>query len=89
MAAAENNNEDEIRLKCVYGNKVELLNLRTNETKNFELVTFSEEKLSEDKISNYTEIGRAIWAKHEGDEVNIEIKGAPTDRYRIVSIENA
>jgi|APSaa5957512535_1039671.scaffolds.fasta_scaffold112517_2 transcription elongation GreA/GreB family factor len=80
---------DEIKLKCIYGNKVKLRNLRTNDESNYELVTYTKEALDENKISNYTEIGNAIWAKHEGDEVEIEITGVGKDFYRIESIENA
>lgn len=79
---------EEIQLKCIYGNKVVIKNLRTNDTRTFSLVTFNEEKLSENRISNYTEIGRAIWAKHEGDEVAIEITGEGKDTWKIMSIEN-
>jgi transcription elongation GreA/GreB family factor len=75
-------------LKCIYGNKVKLKNLRTSEVSEYELVNYKDEKLKENKISNYTKIGRAIWAKHEGAEVEIETP-ISTDRYQIVSIENA
>lgn len=75
-------------LKCIYGNTVKLKNLRTGEENEYNLVTFQEEKLSQNHISNYTEIGKAIWAKHEGDEVDIEITGKGVDRYKITSIEN-
>ncbi len=80
--------EQDVKLKCIYGNVVKLKNLRTNELSQYALVTYVEEKLDQNRISNYTEIGRAIWAKHEGDEVAIEIPGKPIDRYRIESIEN-
>ena len=79
----------DVTLKCIYGNKVQLLNLRTNETFNFELVTYRDEKLAENKISNYTAVGKAIWAKEEGAEVVIEIPGFAPAVYRIVKIENA
>ena len=77
------------RLKCIYGNKVTLLNLRTNETFNYELVHYQSEKLAEGKISNYTAVGKAIWAKEEGAEVMIEIPGFGRDLYRIEKIVNA
>lgn len=78
-----------VRLKCIYGNKVKLLNLRTNETSEFELVNYQQEKLKEGKISNYTAVGKAIWAMEEGAEVAIAIPGVGRDIYRIVQIENA
>lgn len=81
-------NEQDVKLKCIYGNVVKLRNLRTAVVSQYTLVTYVEEKLDEHRISNYTEVGNAIWAKHEGDEVEIEIPGRPTDRYRIESIEN-
>lgn len=81
--------EEPIRLKCLYGNKVRLKNLDTGEISQYTLVTFSEERLSENVISNYTPIGRAIWAKHEGDEAEVEIPGKGIQRFRIISIENA
>lgn len=76
------------KLKCIYGNDVVLKNLRTDKETTYRLVTFNQEVLKENLISNYTEIGKAIWAKHEGDEVEIEITGKTTDRYRIVKIVN-
>jgi len=78
-----------IRLKCIYGNKVKIKNLRTGDTSEYTLVTMIEEKLSENVISNYTVIGNAIWAKHEGDEVEIDVQGVGKDRYKIISIQNA
>lgn len=78
----------EIRLKCIYGNKVKLKNLRTGDVSQYSLVNYQVENLRQNRISNYTEIGNAIWAKHEGDEVAIEIPGKPTDRYKIIEIEN-
>lgn len=80
--------EQDVKLKCIYGNVVKLKNLRTGELSTYTLVTYVEEKLDQNRISNYTEVGHAIWAKHEGDEVAIEITGKPIDRYRIESIEN-
>ncbi len=80
---------DTIQLKCIYGNKVKLLNLRTQEVTEYKLVTFSEERLSLNEISNYTEIGKAIWAKSTGEEVSIEIPQRGVDKYRIINIENA
>jgi transcription elongation GreA/GreB family factor len=85
---AEKSNQP-IRLKCIYGNKVKLLNLRTNETSEYELVHYQSEKLKENKISNYTPIGKAIWAKEEGAVVSIDVAGKGLDSYRITSIENA
>lgn len=81
--------KDDIQLKCIYGNKVKLQNLRTLETSEFELVTFNQEKLKDNKISNYTKVGRAIWAKHEGDIVEIDMPGVGNDQYKIVAIDNA
>lgn len=78
----------EIRLKCIYGNKVKLKNLRTGDISQYSLVNYQVENLRQNRISNYTEIGNAIWAKHEGDEVTIEIPGKPTDQYKIIEIEN-
>lgn len=79
----------DVRLKCIYGNKVTLLNLRTNETFNYELVHYQSEKLDDGKISNYTAVGKAIWAKEEGAEVMIEIPGFGRDLYRVTQIANA
>jgi len=87
--AEEAKKEEDVQLKCIYGNKVKIQNLRTNDVSEFTLVTFTDEVLNENKISNYTVIGRAIWAKHEGDEVEIALNGAKPDMYRIISIENA
>ena len=78
-----------VSLKCIYGNKVKLLNLRTNEPSEYELVNYQEEKLAQNKISNYTEIGKAVWAKEEGTEVIINMPDDGSDTYRIISIENA
>lgn len=86
---AEETQEQEIQLKCIYGNKVKLQNLRTLETFEFELVNYNQEKLSENKISNYTKVGRAVWAKHEGDIVDIEMPGQGLDQYKIVEIDHA
>lgn len=80
--------EKNIRLKCIYGNKVRLKNLRTGKLEEYTLVTFSEEKPGSGYISNYTELGRAIWAKHEGDEVSFTSAGKPQS-YLIEKIENA
>lgn len=77
-----------IRLKCIYGNDVVVQNLTTNEKNKYTLVTFTDEVLNENKISNYTEIGRAIWAKHEGDEVEINLPRIGVQRYRILQISN-
>lgn len=77
------------RLKCIYGNKVKLLNLRTSVTTEYELVHYQAEKLQENKISNYTAVGKAIWAKEEGSVVDIAIPGQGRDSYRVVQIENA
>lgn len=78
----------EPKLKCIYGNVVKLKNLSTSEISEYTLVTFTKEQLDQNRISNYTVIGRAIWAKEEGDEVEIEVPGHGTHRYQIVSIEN-
>lgn len=79
----------EPRLKCIYGNKVKLESLRTKETYQFELVTYTEEKLSDNKISNYTRVGKAIWAKEEGAVVPIDMFGKGCEDYKIIEIENA
>ena len=79
----------DIRLKCIYGNIVTLLNLRTSESTDYELVNYQVEKLKENKISNYTPIGKAIWAKEEGAEIMIDLPGKGRDTYRIVKIVNA
>lgn len=78
-----------VRLKCIYGNKVKLLNTRTDQTSEYELVPYQQEKLAQNKISNYTPVGKAIWAKEEGAEVIINVPGAGRDTYRIVQIQNA
>lgn len=78
-----------VRLKCIYGNKVKLLNTRTEEVIEYELVNYQQEKLTQNKISNYTSIGKAIWAKEEGAEVIIDVPGSGRDTYRIVHIANA
>ena len=39
-------------------------------------------------ISNYTEIGQAVWAKEENDVVEIEISGKGKDKYKIISVES-
>lgn len=80
---------DDIRLKCIYGNKVVLQNLRTLETLEYELVTFNQEKLNENKISNYTKVGKAIWAKEEGAIVELDIPGKGFDQYKILEIDHA
>jgi len=74
-------------LKCIYGNTVKLLNLYTNETNEYDLVHYQSEKLEQNKISNYTSIGKAIWAKHEGTEVDVDFPNG-AQRVRILSIEN-
>jgi transcription elongation GreA/GreB family factor len=50
-------------------------------------VHYQSEKLEQNKISNYTSIGKAIWAKHEGTEVDIDFPNG-AQRVRILSIEN-
>ncbi len=80
---------NEVRLKCIYGNKVKLQSQRTMETYQFELVTYTEEKLADHKISNYTKVGRAIWAKEEGAIVNIDMFGKGPEAYKIVEIDHA
>ena len=79
----------EPRLKCIYGNKVKLQNLVTNEMFQYTLVTYTEEKLAENKISNYTRVGRAIWTKEEGAIVKIDISGKGVQDYKIVEIDHA
>lgn len=78
-----------IRLKCIYGNKVRIKNLGTGIETDYMLVNFGVEKIDENQISNYTRVGKAIWAKHEGDEVEIEIPGQGKQKHRIIAIENA
>lgn len=85
---AETETKEVVKLKCIYGNVVKLKNLRTNELSTYTLVNFLEEKLDQNRISNYTYIGKAIWAKHASDIVEIEIPGRGKDRFEIVSIEN-
>lgn len=81
--------KEPVRLKCIYGNKVLLKNLRTGASTSYELVSYQEEKLPLNKISNYTAVGKAIWAKEEGADVVIDIPGTGRDSYRIEKIENA
>ncbi len=76
------------RMKCIYENKVRLKNLSTGVTREFTLVHYESEKLKENHISNYTPIGKAIWAKHEGEEALV-IEGPDAGRYLIEKIENA
>lgn len=83
------NNTSEAQLKCIYGNKVKLQSQRTMETYQFELVTFTEEKLADNKISNYTKVGKAIWAKEKGAMVNIDMFGKGVEAYKIVEIDHA
>jgi len=87
MVEAKQNNE--VRLKCIYGNKVKLQSQRTMETFQFELVTFTEEKLADHKISNYTKVGKAIWAKETGAIVSIDMFGKGLESYKIVEIDHA
>lgn len=86
---AEPKENSDIRLKCIYGNKVKLQCLRTMETYQFELVTYTEEKLCDHKISNYTKVGRAIWAKEAGAVVKIDMFGKGTESYKIMEIDHA
>lgn len=85
---AESSPAKDTRLKCIYGNKVKLKNLVTQEITEYTLVNYAVEKLHQNRISNYTKIGRAIWAKHEGDEVIIDLPGKGKQRFRIEAIEN-
>lgn len=85
---AETTNIEVPKLKCIYGNDVVVKNLTSNEVQKYTLVSFSDEVLNENKISNYTEIGRAIWAKHEGDEVEINLPRIGMQRYKILEICN-
>lgn len=78
-----------IKLKCIYGNKVRLKNLITGIETSYTLVNFGVEKLAQNHISNYTRVGKAIWAKHEGDEVMIPSQEGIKEKYRILAIENA
>lgn len=81
--------KDEVRLKCIYGNKIKLQNMKTQEIYAYELVTFSEEKLSENKISNYTRVGKAIWAKETNAVVQIDMFGQGQESYKIIEIDHA
>lgn len=86
---AGENEKTEVKLKCIYGNKVRLKNLRTQVENEYTLVPFNQEKLTHNHISNYTRVGKAIWSKHVGDEVDIETPEKKWDRFRITHIENA
>ena len=76
------------RLKAIYGNKVTLQNIRTGDIHEYSLVTFNQEKLDQNIISNYTKVGKAIWAKEEGAIVDIDM---PTgrDQFKITKIDFA
>lgn len=80
--------ENQPKLKCIYGNTVELKNLSTGDISKYDLVTFTDEVLSQNKISNYTPLGRAIWAKHEGDEVTVEHPEGGIQQFKIEKISN-
>ena len=75
-------------LKCIYGNVVKIQNTKTMEVSTYALVNYTDEKLDQNRISNYTEIGRAIWAKEEGAVVTAEIAGKGKQSFKILSIEN-
>ncbi|MBF0105726.1 MAG: GreA/GreB family elongation factor [Deltaproteobacteria bacterium] len=75
-------------LRCIYGNKIKIKNLSTSEVSEYTLVTLTEEKPGENKISNYTEVGKAVWAKKEGDEVEIAYNHKK-QKFKIIEIDQA
>ncbi len=84
----ENTTPIEPKLKCIYGNVIKIQNLRTMVTRSYLLVPPTKERFDQKHISNYTEIGQAVWAKEENDVVEIEISGKGKDKYKIISVES-
>ncbi|MBF0565841.1 MAG: transcription elongation factor GreA [Nitrospirae bacterium] len=79
---------DTSRLKqdrVVFGAKVTVLDLDTDEEKIYTLVGPDEADARNGKISITSPVGRALVGKHEGDEVSIKVP-AKTLSYEVVSI---
>jgi transcription elongation factor GreA len=71
--------------KVAFGAKVRVLDLETEEEKEFHLVGPEEADVKNGKISITSPVGKALIGKEVGDQVNINVP-AKTLRYEIISI---
>ncbi|HLD44302.1 MAG TPA: GreA/GreB family elongation factor [bacterium] len=73
-------------LKCIYGNTVKLQNTKTRVVELYALVPPNQERLDKKHISNYTDVGQAIWGKMENDVVEIELPGKGKELFKILGV---
>ncbi len=71
--------------KVAFGSRVELLDLESDETKTFELVSPEEVDPAKGKISINSPIGRGLIGKREGDEVIISMPSGRHE-YEVTSL---
>jgi len=72
--------------RVAMGSKITIKNLKTNEEKNFTIVSFNEAAPAEGKISNESPLGTAFISRKKGDEVKVETPRGEVN-YKIIKIE--
>lgn len=72
--------------KVTMGSKIVVKNLKTNEEKNFTIVSFNEAAPAEGKISNESPLGLAFLARKKDEEVTVETPKGEM-KYRILKVE--
>ena len=81
--------DDEISSDVVsVGVKVTLLELEENIEETYSLVGTDEADPMNGKISNESEVGKALLGHRQGDQVDVEVPGGEIIRYRIVKIDS-
>ncbi|QIK81731.1 transcription elongation factor GreA [Lysobacter sp. HDW10] len=71
--------------KVVFGAKVELASMASDETRNYQIVGDLEADIKQGLIAISSPVARALIGKHEGDAITIEAPGG-THEYEIVSV---
>jgi transcription elongation factor GreA len=72
--------------KAAMGSKITVQNTKSNEEKNFCIVSFNEAAPAEGKISNESPLGMAFLGRKKGDEVTAETPKGEM-RYKILKVE--
>ena len=72
--------------KVVFGAKVELVSVETDETRRYQIVGDLEADIKQGLIAISSPVARAMIGKHEGDAITIEAPGG-THEYEIVSVK--
>lgn len=72
--------------KVVFGAKVELVSVETDETRHYQIVGDLEADIKQGLIAISSPVARAMIGKHEGDAITIEAPGG-THEYEIVSVK--